>query len=284
MNRRAARRAVPPRKLAARTHERVLDESGEHHVHGFGTAIPIGDDVTLWRYMPFVKFVAMIETRSLHMTRGDKFQDGHEGSLALANAEIQARNQSASPSRELMSFSHFELGRRYTEVSCWHRSEHENSVMWAGYGSADAVAIKTSSNRLRAATKKVLITDPHVHRVGLYPVTYIDFDTGEMDLATSPFLYKRAVYAAENEVRLIRESWTPRVTFRTGQEPEVADDPPAFPETGTDLRVSSDLYEEIVLSPTAATWQTELVGRLAKRFHIEAPVRRSTVGGGKPRF
>jgi hypothetical protein len=257
---------------------------GERHLHGFGSAEPVTGDVTLWRYMPFVKFVAMIEGRSLHMTRGDKFGDEYEGSLALANAEQRARNLAAGPNPEMASFSHFELARKYIEVSCWHQSERENSVMWAGYGGSDAVAIKTTSNLLSRLTTRALTNDPHVHRFGLYPVKYFDFDTGIMDLNASPFMYKRLHFEAEREVRLMRESWTPMVTVRQGESPQVAPHPPSFPESGSDIRISSELYLDIVLSPNAEDWQTSLLERLALRFQITAPVRRSELAVGTPRF
>jgi hypothetical protein len=39
------------------------------------------DETTIWRYMDFTKFIALLEDNSLFFSRGDKFRDRFEGSV-----------------------------------------------------------------------------------------------------------------------------------------------------------------------------------------------------------
>jgi hypothetical protein len=235
--------------------------------------------------MSFSKYMAMVEGKALHLTRGDGFQDGHEGSISAQSAERRARNLEASsdlPS-EYTAFSHFKMARQYVEISCWYSDIRENSLLWDTYGGGDAVAVSTTAGLLRKATLRSMQEDPHIHQLGLYAIRYIDFQTDEMDLNTSPFLYKRTEFSAEREVRLIRQSWTPRVAFPAGKEPIVAEHPPSFPTSGSDIRVRLGFIEQVVVSPKAAKWFVELIEKLTTRFQIRADVRQSILVAD-PRF
>ena len=52
---------------------------------------PESEDVRVWRYMDFTKFVSFIDSRRLYFTRADKFDDPFEGSWPKIN--VFARHQ-----------------------------------------------------------------------------------------------------------------------------------------------------------------------------------------------
>lgn len=50
---------------------------------------PKDKNVKIWRYMDFTKFVSLLETESLFLSRVDKFEDPYEGATSHANANMR---------------------------------------------------------------------------------------------------------------------------------------------------------------------------------------------------
>jgi hypothetical protein len=48
-------------------------------------------NLALWRYMDFAKFVALLTSKKLFLSRADKFEDRFEGSYS--NANIRSRHE-----------------------------------------------------------------------------------------------------------------------------------------------------------------------------------------------
>ena len=63
---------------------------------------PESEDVRVWRYMDFTKFVSFIDSRTLYFTRADKFGDAFEGSWPKMNVCAKLKtdaNQLDNPTR-----------------------------------------------------------------------------------------------------------------------------------------------------------------------------------------
>jgi hypothetical protein len=128
-------------------------------------------DATLWRYMDFTRFVALLEHRALFFSGISGFPDRFEASLTpRLTAQLEAMGGQA--------LDDWRNWPRLTFLNCWNEDAHENVALWNTYASAaGGVAIKSSLNRILQAL--------HPDDSGLIPpdelhagrVRYVDYAT-----------------------------------------------------------------------------------------------------------
>lgn len=153
--------------------------------------------------MSLPKFISLLTSNSLHMTRLDKLTDRHEGSLTQRtvdgiDAYLKAAGSANGWTEENAAF--YERSRSNTFVCCWHLNEHESEAMWRLYCGADGgVAIQTTYSSLVES-----ISTEYETYVGL--VRYVDYATAAFESGNAfwPVMHKRAAFTHEQEVRLVR--------------------------------------------------------------------------------
>ena len=144
--------------------------------------------MNLLRYLDLAKFVSLLQTRAIHFTRGDQFEDPFEGSYPINAIDIFEGDSNSYSS---------EIWKKFVAVSCWYHSDIESDAMWRLYTSnKQGIAIKTTCTKLQAAVKD------HAY---LTSVKYINFvkDPSDIYIPSDVFEYKRKAYTHENEVRAI---------------------------------------------------------------------------------
>lgn len=191
--------------------------------------IPPASDALLWRYMPFERLAAMLETQSLWFTRVDHFRDPYESELPRNDRKLLQRKILLDPNAEIAEvrladyrgnpgpFAAREIGelmrtaagvaqllRRSTFVNCWHANSHEDAGMWDRYGKqGEGVAVTTTLDRLIAS----VADEPRP--IDIAHVEYMDYRVGSiLDKSgeLNHFLLcctKRDSFSQEQEVRLI---------------------------------------------------------------------------------
>ena len=199
---------------------------------------PEDREASLWRFMDFTKYVAMLDAAAVYFTRADRFSDPFEGTYARTNR----RPPRATPLQ----------GRIY--VNCWHQNPHESAAMWRLYlKSDDGVALESSYPRL------VETFDAADETLHIGQVRYLDYDRERVpekhDL--DPFLCKRKSFDFEHEVRAL---W--RADEDAGDGRYVA----------VDL---ARLLARVVVSPMAEPWFSELVRSVTARYGLDVPVEES---------
>lgn len=218
----------------------------------------------LWRYVDFSKFIAILETRSLHFAALRTFVDpfeGHpprsaisefRGTPAGLSAEDAARYQELVKNNVVS----FQQSRNYCYASCWHANAVESAAMWNVYLQAgEGIAIRTSLANMKAALGE---TDDPKLNVGGAMVMYVDYETFRTPV--NVFLWaalKRLSFKHEREFRLI-----------------------LLGEFGDGLPVPVDvgrLIESIVVSPTMPEWMLSLVKSVVVRYGLSCPLTRSTL-------
>ena len=153
------------------------------------------DDLMLWRYMDFTKFVSLLDKSALFFARADKLGDPFEGYWPISAVE---KNLSSSDTATL-SYLH-RLPIPFTLISCWHEGSHESEAMWKLYSSeTNGIVIKTDFGSLLDS----LQGNPGLI---LGRVDYIDYN--DTDLSPTgdnwlQFLQKRKSFEHEHEVRFI---------------------------------------------------------------------------------
>lgn len=241
--------------------------------------VSVEDGVTLWRYMDFSKFVAMLMQRGLYFPRADQMDDKFEGALGLARREddwdsyylnhyraliagpgpdgtpisVSPERIESEAQRLLRETKMASATARSRPVSCWHANHGESEAQWRLYcppGTA-GVALRSTVGRLWDA-----LVDEPAAIVG--KVHYLDFKTAYATTGRERIFCKRSSLAHEREVRAV-------ILDTVGSD--------------TDGRlVSCDLeglIEAVIVSPTAPTWFEAVLTDIIQRHGLTLPVHTS---------
>lgn len=249
--------------------------------------------LTVWRYMPFSKFVSLLVYQALWFSKLNILQDQFEGMMPHATKEImQADDQELKkhfPSEYHAQFdemaSRNEQGARgLLVVNCWFLGENESDRMWREYGGGkEAVAVKS--------TVKSLIENigvPHdKHATHFGRVSYVDHKTHMMTKYHANQGHERAFlkdaeqYGHEKELRIVTlNTKTRNCVSPKGKPYEEAEvqgkNMNNFENPGLYVAVRlKPLISEIRVSPMADGWFYLLVRRIMELNNFGIPVEQS---------
>ena len=244
------------------------------------------------RYLDFSRFVALLETRSLHFSHVDMFQDAYDGIFnclgkddyyTVTNGKIVTVDPSAvtaldtDNSAKIKAFVtlHHSAYLRATGVSCWRIDDQESHAMWRVFlNSNEGLAIETTlTNLIKAFSREELSRKKYNLVVG--KVKYIEYTKQKIPIFNliNPFFYKSKYFEHERELRLTcyaRDAKT--------EVDEIQDLRP-LPVGGLQLPVDlSKLITAIRVSPYAQEWFLSLVKDVAKRYGLnDVPIRPSII-------
>jgi len=225
---------------------------------------PEPDELVIWRYMDFTKFVSMLEDQALffpslfELTRVDAFEG------ALSTPVVQEflnapRGEDMSEEQARERGEHnlrvFGMARQLLYVNCWHQNDHESAAMWRLYlQSGEGIAVRSSIGRLKQAFAQV---EEQVH-VGA--VQYIDYrvDRVPWNNGLHLALHKRRSFQHEREVRAILfGGWN---------------------VSGVKVHVSlPDLLESVYVAPNSPDWLCDLVTAVLRRYGQSIGATRSSL-------
>ena len=255
------------------------------------------ENKSIWRYLDLAKFIGLIQTDSLFLSRADIFDDPFEGTINKATHEafeqkIQTQLQEKKVEACYVKFdgqllvfadgSHINIGessfntlnwlKTYTYVNCWHLSEHESEAMWKLYSKniTESLVIKTNIDKLVGALPDGGIVEPVVYK-------NYDSDYVMTNYFLAPFKTKRLAFSHEKELRVIY------------QEPPLKEFNDNYKQFNKELVNNKlgkvvplnggvqQLIEEIRLSPFAPCWFESLIQDLLVKYGLEIPVTRSEI-------
>jgi hypothetical protein len=249
---------------------------------------PENCDASIWRYMDFAKYVALLRTKSLYFARLDKLEDPFEGSICRAEYEdiVERAKKGEEDGRLPPDWRgiYFDVlmqaarnGRRSCYVNCWHLNEGESEAMWRLYSqSTFAIAVKSTYGRLRDVIPAPNdLGRPYVGPL-LGKVTYLDHYNEKLPTGNLlvPIMNKRPSFRHEQECRAL--VWIP--------EPDdylFMPDPDAifkkYPE-GLNIQVDlAELVEFTAVSPLAPGWFLESVADVTLRYGCQWPTNASSL-------
>jgi hypothetical protein len=250
--------------------------------HPNGNSSP-NEPRVLWRYMDLYKFVWLLENSALYFARADTLGDEFEGSFPetskeqrlkewaafVAKAEEEAKRKNLRPTNtpwEVISEVRRWV-RQWVWVSCWHSSDAESDAMWRVYGgyTAQSVAVRTDLASLQACVPA---------GTEVVPVKYIDFRTEcipELELH-APFKHKRIEFKADQEVRAMIYNIPER-------SPGLVVPEGTNTEYGKIVLVDlTKLLKAVHVAPKAQAGFPEMISKLVKRYSLNIPVERSSLG------
>jgi hypothetical protein len=219
--------------------------------------VPTDENVKVWRFMDFAKFVDLLETKALFFSRSDRFNDEFEGYYARGNRKWNPVLYKEKLNPQGIAYltnqleEHALVQRRYVFLNCWHLKDYESHGLWQLYSGERGIAIQSTYRRLRDSF------NDNPENVFIGPVKYIDWDEDWIPTGNvlDPFVHKRKYFESENELRA--------VTFYDTN-------PENYVEFGKRMKVDLDtMIEAIYTSPSSQKWFYELVGRIVRRYDLD---------------
>ncbi|PKM52486.1 MAG: hypothetical protein CVV02_01670 [Firmicutes bacterium HGW-Firmicutes-7] len=219
------------------------------------------DEQKIWRYMDFTKFISLIESSSLFLSRADFMSDPYEGSYTSIGKSMRKELYSGVSDKVLNGLEKVhEKIKQYVYLNCWHANNYESAAMWTLYlKSNEGIAIQTT---LKDLQQSLVNTDGFI--LNIRDVKYIDYINDKFDETNilNAFLYKRKSFEHENEVRLLRG------LFHYSLHEEILNDPDnLIMEGGFNIDVKLDtLINNIYIAPDAPKWFHNIVIDILKRY------------------
>ena len=216
--------------------------------------LPEDPDTIVWKYLDLSKFLDLLLSKKLFMSRSDKFEDQYEGTFSEPTYEEIKKLAANNPD----FLNYYKTHREKVAVSSWHINEYESFAMWQIFTqNSEGLAIQSTIGRLQKAVKPETNFDQHIGEVNYidYKKEYIPFD----DLFF-PFLFKRKSFQYEREVRIITDTSKSNLKLNEG------------------LKINVDinqLIEKIYIHPKSENWYKKLVIDLVERLDFDFKIEKS---------
>ena len=216
--------------------------------------LPNDPNTIVWKYLDLSKFLDLLLSQKLFMSRSDKFEDQYEGTFSEPTFEEIKKLSKDNP--EFLEY--YKSHREKVVVSSWHINEYESFAMWQIFTqNSEGLAIQSTIGRLQNALKPERNYKQFIGEVNYidYKKEYIPFD----DLFF-PFLFKRKSFQYEREIRIISDTSSENVKINEGLKIDV------------DI---SELIEKIYIHPKSENWYKNLVIELVSKLDFNIEIEKS---------
>lgn len=216
--------------------------------------LPEDPDTIVWKYLDLSKFLDLLISKKLFMSRSDKFEDQYEGTFSEPTFEEIKKLAINNP--EFLNY--YKTHREKVAISSWHINEYESYAMWQIFTqNSEGLAIQSTIGRLQKALEPEKNLKQFIGQVNYidYKKEYIPFD----DLFF-PFLFKRKSFQYEREVRIISDTSDTKITINDGIKINV------------DI---SQLIDKIYIHPKSENWYKNLVIELVSKLGFDIAIEKS---------
>ena len=204
--------------------------------------------------MDLSKFLDLLLSQKLFMSRSDKFEDQYEGTFSEPTYEEIKKLAIDNPD----FINYYKTHREKVAISSWHINEYESFAMWQIFTqNSEGLAIQSTIGRLQKALYPENNFKQYIGEVNYidYKKEYIPFN----DLFF-PFLFKRKSFQYEREVRIITDVTDSKIKLNDG------------------LKINVDinqLIEKIYIHPKSENWYKNLVIELVKQLGFDFTIEKS---------
>ena len=224
------------------------------YVNNANINLPEDPDTIIWKYLDLSKFLDLLLSKKLFMSRSDKFEDQYEGTFSEPTFEEIKKLSADNPD----FLQYYKTHREKVAISSWHINEYESFAMWQIFTqNSEGLAIQSTIGRLQKALNPENNYKQYIGEVNYidYKKEYIPFD----DLFF-PFLFKRKSFQYEREVRIITDVADTKITLNDG------------------LKINVDinqLIERIYIHPKSENWYKNLVIQLVEQLGFDFTIDKS---------
>ncbi|SEA95408.1 Protein of unknown function [Flavobacterium gillisiae] len=216
--------------------------------------LPEDPDTIVWKYLDLSKFLDLLMSQKLFMSRSDKFEDQYEGTFSEPTFEEIRKLSIDNP--DFLKF--YKIHREKVAISSWHINEYESFAMWQIFTqNSEGLAIQSTIGRLQNA-----LTPENNYKQYIGEVNYIDYKKEYIpfDDMFFPFLFKRKSFQYEREVRILSDVSENNISLNDGLK----------------INVNIDqLIEKIYIHPKSENWYKDLVINLVKQLGFDFTIEKS---------
>ncbi|WP_348810647.1 hypothetical protein [Flavobacterium maritimum] len=216
--------------------------------------LPDDSDTIVWKYLDLSKFLDLLLSKKLFMSRSDKFEDQYEGTFSEPTYEEIRKLATDNPD----FLNYYKTHRERVAISSWHINEYESFAMWQIFTqNSEGLAIQSTISRLQKALVPETNFNQYIGEVNYidYKKEYIPFDD-----MFFPFLFKRKSFQYEREVRIISDISESKIKLNDG------------------LKINVDinqLIEKIYIHPKSENWYKNLVIQLVSELGFNFEIEKS---------
>ncbi|MCK8141226.1 hypothetical protein MW871_04905 [Flavobacterium sp. I-SCBP12n] len=224
------------------------------YIHNTNIKLPEDPNTIIWKYLDLSKFLDLLMSQKLFMSRSDKFEDQYEGTFSEPTFEEIKKLSIDNPS--FLDF--YKSHREKVAISSWHINEYESFAMWQIFTqNSEGLAIQSTIGRLQ----KSLIPETNFNQY-IGEVNYIDYKKEHIpfDDMFFPFLFKRKSFQYEGEVRVITDIGDNQLRINEGLKINVN---------------INELIEKIYIHPKSENWYKNLVIQLVKKLNFDFTIEKS---------
>ena len=223
------------------------------HQNNPNITVPARDTV-VWKYLDLSKFLDLLMSKKLFMSRSDKFEDQYEGTFSEPTFEEIRKISENNP--EFLDI--YKSQRKNVVISSWHINEYESFAMWQIFTqNSEGLAIQSTIGRIQDSLNAEKQFEQHIGEVNYidYKKEYIPFEN-----AFFPFLFKRKSFQYEREVRIITDVGDSNIKLNDGLKINVN---------------INQLIEKIYIHPKSENWYKNLVIQLVTQLGFDFKIEKS---------
>ena len=216
--------------------------------------LPKDPNTIIWKYLDLSKFLDLLMSEKLFMSRSDKFEDQYEGTFSEPTFEEIKKLSIDNPD----FLNYYKTHREKVAISSWHINEYESFAMWQIFTqNSEGLAIQSTIGRLQ---ESLVLETNFKQYIG--EVNYIDYKKEHIpfDDMFFPFLFKRKSFQYEGEVRLITDIGDSNIKINEGLKINVN---------------INQLIEKIYIHPKSENWYKNLVIQLVKQLGFDFKIEKS---------
>ncbi|MFV8270436.1 hypothetical protein ACNQGP_10960 [Flavobacterium sp. GT2N3] len=216
--------------------------------------LPKDPNTVVWKYLDLSKFLDLLMSEKLFMSRSDKFEDQYEGTFSEPTFEEIKKLSIDKPD----FLNYYKTHREKVAISSWHINEYESFAMWQIFTqNNEGLAIQSTIGRLQDSLASETYFKQYIGEVN-----YIDYKKEHIpfDDMFFPFLFKRKSFQYEGEVRIITDIGESDVKINEG------------------LKINiniNQLIEKIYIHPKSENWYKNLVIQLVKQLGFAFTIEKS---------
>ncbi|MDI5887211.1 MULTISPECIES: hypothetical protein [Flavobacterium] len=224
------------------------------YINNQNIKLPEDPNTIVWKYLDLSKFLDLLMSEKLFMSRSDKFEDQYEGTFSEPTFEEIKKLSIDNPD----FLNYYKTHREKVAISSWHINEYESFAMWQIFTqNSEGLAIQSTIGRLQES----LIPETNFNQY-IGEVNYIDYKKEHIpfDDMFFPFLFKRKSFQYEGEVRIITDIGKSDIKINEG------------------LKINVDinqLIEKIYIHPKSENWYKNLVIQLVKQLGFDFTIEKS---------
>ncbi len=216
--------------------------------------LPEDPNTIVWKYLDLSKFLDLLMSEKLFMSRSDKFEDQYEGTFSEPTFEEIKKLSIDNPD----FLNYYKTHREKVAISSWHINEYESFAMWQIFTqNSEGLAIQSTIGRLQESLNPETNFNQYIGEVN-----YIDYKKEHIpfDDMFFPFLFKRKSFQYEGEVRIITDIGESDIKINEG------------------LKINIDINQliaKIYIHPKSENWYKNLVIQLVKQLGFDFTIEKS---------